>query len=68
MGDPVFIQCGKAACSGALLVKTRERQKNKGTAEGRSRMRHLAERNCPCSGKHVNTHVHTPLSKEQCKQ
>lgn len=27
MGDPVFLQCGKAACLGDLLVKTRERQK-----------------------------------------
>lgn len=27
MGDPVFIQSGKAACLGDLLVKNRERQK-----------------------------------------
>lgn len=27
MGDPVFLLCGKAACLGDLLVKTRERQK-----------------------------------------
>lgn len=29
MGDPVFMQCGKAACLGDLLVKTGERQKTK---------------------------------------
>jgi len=27
VGDSVYIQCGKAACLGDPLVKTRERQK-----------------------------------------
>lgn len=57
--EPVFIWYGKSACLSELLVQT-EKTQNKGTAEESSRMRHLDERNHPCSGKHRNACVHTP--------